>query len=427
MTTANANNPTQKQQSLPLHGLLATLWRLPSALLESFANIDRRLLMLILGLTLLGVVMVATSSIALGEAYTGDAYYFLKKHLVNLSLAVTVAAACCVLPMRWWQGASVWFLLLGALALVIVLIPGIGVEIKGARRWINLGFLNLQATEVARVCALIYFADYLVRRRENLANEFRGILIPGIVLASYGLLIGLQPDLGSTILLATACFVMLFLGGLPLAWVFAMGAIMLSVVVVLIFSADYRAARLLAFLAENPDIQGSGYQAWQSMTAIARGGWFGVGLGNSLQKFLYLPEVHTDYVFAVFSEEFGLLAVISLLSLFGWLLIQGFNVGRQAAERGAWFAANLAWGVSVAILLQVVVHVLVNVGLAPSTGVVLPFMSYGGSALLSTGAMCGLLLRISVENNLFAKSTDKQRKSQMRAGVRAHGDEEALA
>jgi len=417
----------QLQPASPLGSLLAALLRLPAALAESLANIDRRLLLLILGLTLLGVVMVATSSIALGEAYTGDAYYFLKKHLVNLCLAISVAAACCVLPMRWWQGASFWFLALGAIALLVVLIPGIGVEIKGARRWINLGFLNLQATEVARVCALIYFADYLVRRRENLANEFRGILIPGIVLASYGLLIGLQPDLGSTILLATACFVMLFLGGLPLAWVLSMGAIMVAVVFVLIFSADYRAARLLAFLAENPDIQGSGYQAWQSMTAIARGGWFGVGLGNSLQKFLYLPEVHTDYVFAVFSEEFGLLAVISLLSLFGWLLVQGFNVGRKAAERGAWFAAYLAWGISVAILLQVVVHVLVNVGLAPSTGVVLPFMSYGGSALLSTAAMCGLLLRISAENNLFDRSSQEQRAKAMRAGVHDHGKWEALA
>lgn len=423
MTATNANNSARTQQP----SLLAVLLRLPMTMFESFVSVDRRLLMLILGLTLLGVVMVATSSIALGEAYTGDAYYFLKKHLFNLSLAVCVAAACCVLPMRWWQSASIWFLILGAAALLVVLIPGIGVEIKGARRWINLGFINLQATEVARVCALIYFADYLVRRRENLANEFRGILIPGIVLAGYGLLIGMQPDLGSTILLATACFTMLFLGGLPLAWVLALGVIMLGVVFVLIFSADYRAARLLAFLAENPDIQGSGYQAWQSMTAIARGGWLGVGLGNSLQKFLYLPEVHTDYVFAVFSEEFGLLAVISLLSIFGWLLVKGFEVGSKAADRGAWFAANLAWGISVAILLQVVVHVLVNVGLAPSTGVVLPFMSYGGSALLSTGAMCGLLLRVSAENTAHEKGGEKRRKQQSRAGVHSNANAEVLA
>lgn len=423
MTTINANNSAKNQQP----SLLTVLLRLPMSMFESFANIDRRLLMLILGLALLGVVMVATSSIALGEAYTGDAHYFLKKHLLNLALATSVASVCCVLPMRWWQGASFWFLALGAVTLIVVLIPGIGVEIKGARRWINLGFLNLQATEVARVCALIYFADYLVRRRENLANEFRGILIPGIVLASYGLLIGMQPDLGSTILLVTACFVMLFLGGLPLAWVFIMGIIMLGVVFVLIFSADYRAARLLAFLAEDPDIQGSGYQAWQSMTAIARGGWFGVGLGNSLQKFLYLPEVHTDYVFAVFSEEFGLLAVISLLSIFGWLLVKGFEVGSKAADRGAWFSANLAWGISVAILLQVVVHVLVNVGLAPSTGVVLPFISYGGSALLSTGVMCGLLLRISVENTAYDASKNTKRQQQTRSAVSAYGNAEALA
>lgn len=379
------------------------------ALRDAVAQIDRGLLTLIVGLSVLGVVMVATSSIALGESYTGDSHYFLKRHLVNLTLAVTAASVCALSPIRWWQQSSILLLLFGALVLCAVLIPGIGVEIKGARRWINLGVMNLQATEVARICALVYFADYLVRRRENLANEFRGIFIPAVVLAGYGLLIGLQPDLGSTILLGAACFTLLFLGGLPIGWVLVMAAVMLIVVTALIFGADYRAARLLTFLAENPDIQGSGYQAWQSMTAIARGGWFGVGLGNSLQKFLYLPEVHTDYVFAVFAEEFGLFAVISLLGLFAWLLFKGFAVGRKAAARSDWFAAYLAWGISVAILLQVVVHVLVNVGLAPSTGVVLPFMSYGGSALLATGVMSGLLLRISVENGAPAQAVQMSR------------------
>lgn len=407
MTTA-ALNP----QSLTM----AAMAPLQSALL-SLRQMDRGLLMLLVGLTVLGVVMVATSSIALGESYTGDAHYFLKRHMVNLSLALAAALFCCCAPMRWWQQSSILLLVAGAVLLVAVLIPGIGVEIKGARRWINLGVMNLQATEIARLCALVYFADYLVRRRSNLANEFRGILIPAIVLASYGCLIGLQPDLGSTILLAAACFTLLFLGGLPVGWVLTMGVMMLLVVVALIFSADYRAARLLTFLAENPDIQGSGYQAWQSMTAIARGGWFGVGLGNSLQKFLYLPEVHTDYVFAVFAEEFGLLAVVSLLGLFAWLLIKGFGVGRAAALRDAWFSAYMAWGVSVALLLQVVVHVLVNVGLAPSTGVVLPYMSYGGSALLATGMMSGLLLRVSVENNAHQSLSAEARRQQSRGGA----------
>ena len=408
MTTATLNNNTAT----------ALIFAPLAAVRDAVNQIDRGLLLLLLGLTVLGVVMVATSSIALGESYTGDAHYFLKRHLVNLSLATTAALVCVFSPIRWWQQSSILLLLLGALVLLAVLIPGVGVEIKGARRWINLGVMNLQATEVARICALIYFADYLVRRRSNLANEFRGILIPAIVLAGYGLLIGLQPDLGSTILLAAACFTLLFLGGLPIGWVMVMAVMMLAVVVVLIFSADYRAARLLTFLAENPDIQGSGYQAWQSMTAIARGGWFGVGLGNSLQKFLYLPEVHTDYVFAVFAEEFGLLAVVSLLGLFAWLLLKGFAVGRAAALRDAWFSAYLAWCLSVAILLQVVVHVLVNVGLAPSTGVVLPFMSYGGSALLATGVMCGLLLRVSVENGAHNNLSAEAKRRQTRGGTR---------
>lgn len=405
----------------------ATLMLPFTSMRAAWAQVDRGLLMLLLGLVLLGVITVATSSIALGESYTGDAYYFLKRHIVNLGLATAAAIVCCGTPMHWWKGASRLFLLLGAVVLIAVLIPGIGVEINGARRWINLGVMNLQATEVARVCALVYFADYLVRRRGNLANEFRGILIPGIVLAGYGLLIGLQPDLGSTILLAVVCFTMLFLGGLPVVWVLLMGAMMIAVVVVLIFSADYRAARLLAFLAENPDIQGSGYQAWQSMTAIARGGWFGVGLGNSLQKFLYLPEVHTDYVFAVFAEEFGLLAVVSLIAMYAWLLLKGFGVGRLAAKRDDWFSAYLAWGISVAIILQVVVHVLVNVGLAPSTGIVLPFMSYGGSALLVTGIMVGLLLRVSIENGVEPAQLDVEQRQKSRAGVTLGHGEESLA
>lgn len=410
---AQADNKTFMPASLMsrLEGLRA----LPAQL----AQVDRSLLMLLVGLTAFGLIMVATSSIALGESYTGDAYYFLQRHLLNLSIALAVAFACCCAPMSWWQGASIACLIGGLLVLVLVLIPGVGVEIKGARRWINLGLMNLQATEVARVCALVYFSDYLVRRREHLTNEFRGILIPALVLASYGGLIGLQPDLGSTVLLGAVCFTLLFLGGLPIAWVVIMVVMMTLVVVALIFSADYRTARLLTFLADNPDISGSGYQAWQSMTAIARGGWFGVGLGNSLQKFLYLPEVHTDYVFAVFAEEFGLFAVMGLLGFFAWLLMKGFATGRAAALRDAWFSAYLAWGISVALTVQVVVHVLVNVGLAPSTGVVLPFISYGGSALLATAAMAGMLLRISIENNLAASPAAKQSPPATSKGVSA--------
>lgn len=360
-------------------------------------DVDQGMLAAILSLSMIGIVIVASSSVVLAEHYTGDSLYFLKRHLVNVGFACTAALIGWFTPLHVWEKLSRSMLLISIALLIAVLIPGIGAEVKGAQRWINLGVMNLQVTEVARVAMMVYFAGFVVRHAHRVSNTLSGLLAPCVALAICGGLIAIQPDLGSVILMAAVSFTILFVGGIPLRWVVMMVVLFVGTAVLLTVTEEYRLARVLAFWDPDADVLGSGYQTQQAFIAIGRGGWFGVGLGRSLQKFLYVPEMHTDYVFAVFAEEFGLAAVLALIGLYGYLLFKGWSVGNAAAKNQQWFAAYLCLGITVAFALQVIVHIAVNVGFAPPTGAVLPFMSYGGSSLLMTGAMTGMLLRASSE------------------------------
>lgn len=362
-------------------------------------DVDQAMLAVILSLSMIGIVVVASSSVVLAEHYTNDSMYYLKRHIVNVGFACTAALIGWFTPLHVWEKLSRSMLLVSIALLIAVLMPGIGVEVKGAQRWINLGVMNLQVTEVARLAMLVYFAGFVVRHAHRVSNTIGGLVAPCVALAVCGGLIAMQPDLGSVILMAAVCFTILFVGGIPMRWVILMVVLFLGAAVLLTVTEEYRLARVMSFWNPDADVLGSGYQTQQAFIAIGRGGWFGVGLGRSLQKFLYVPEMHTDYVFAVFAEEFGLVAVLALIGMYGFLLFKAWSVGNAAAKNQQWFAAYLCLGITVAFGLQVIVHIAVNVGFAPPTGAVLPFMSYGGSSLLMTGAMTGMLLRASSEVN----------------------------
>jgi cell division protein FtsW len=326
-------------------------------------------------------------------------FYFLFRQLIYLGVGGLAAAACMLLPLRAWEQSSPLLLTGAGLLLVAVLLPGIGHEVNGAMRWIRFGPFNLQASEPARLLMLIYLCSYVARRRDALEAGFKGLLLPLVVVTAAGTLLMLQPDFGATAVLFVTAIGVLFVGGMRLGYLLLMGLAGLASLWLLVLTSEYRMRRLTAFLDPWGDPWGSGFQLTQSLIAIARGEWLGVGLGGSVQKLFYLPEAHTDFVFAVYAEEFGLLGVFLMIALFGVVVWRAFAISAAAAAAGRVFSACLAFGLGTGIGLQAFINIAVNMGLLPTKGLTLPLVSYGGSSLLVTGAAIGLLLRIHYELN----------------------------
>lgn len=359
---------------------------------------DRWLAGLALTLLLLGLVMVASSSVAVADQGSGGALTLFWKQAVYAALGVFVAATLMQIPLAAFSENGM--LLMGGafVLLLLVLVPGIGVEVNNARRWIDLGPINLQASEPARLAIVLYLAGFIVRRQIEVQHQFRGLLKPLLVIALACALLLLQPDFGAAVILAGISFLMLFLGGVKLRYLVAPVIMTIGAFAVLAITQPYRLRRLLGFSDPWQHVESAGWQLSQSLIAIGRGGWFGEGLGNSLQKMLYLPEQHTDFIFAVYAEEFGLLGVAVLMALYIGLWWRGTAIAAEAEARGARFAAYLGYALSYWLAFQVLVNMAVNMGLLPTKGLTLPLMSYGGSSLLTVCAMVGLLLRIDVEN-----------------------------
>lgn len=372
--------------------IAASLKRIP------LPSIDAQLLAAFLLLMGWGLVMVASSSVALAEKLTDAPLYFFLRQLVFAAVGLGVAALAFAVPMRAWEQAGFMLVAFSLFLLVVVLLPGIGVEVNNARRWIDLGLFRLQASEPARLGLVLYLAGYVVRRQIELQYSFRGLfkaLIP-IGLAS-GLLL-LEPDFGATAILLAVSFVVLFLGGARLVWLLALAAVALGALALLATTAAYRLKRLLSYQDPWAEIHDGGWQLAQSLIAIGRGEWTGVGLGNSVQKLLYLPEQHTDFIFAILAEELGLLGVLILVALYCLLVWRGFVIGRAAERMNARFRAYVAYGLSTWIGGQALVNLAVNMGLVPTKGLTLPLMSYGGSSLITVCIMIALLLRVDHEN-----------------------------
>lgn len=360
---------------------------------------SRHLLLLSAGaLACLGLVMVASASMGVAETQYGDAFFFLKRHLFYLCLGLVAAAFVLRVPLEFWQKRSGLLLVVAFILLVLVLVPGIGRRINGSMRWIGLGPLTFQPSEFAKLAVLAYISAYLVRRQDEVRSQLSGFIKPMVVVGMAVLLLLLEPDFGASMVIVASVLAMLFLAGTPLLQFIALISFVLVMGALALVMEPYRMKRLLSFTDPWANQFDSGYQLAQSLIAFGRGEWFGVGLGHSVQKLFYLPEAHTDFVFAVYAEEFGLAGVLLVLALFWMLVRSGLAIGRVAEAGGRYFAAYSAYGLSCLIGVQALVNLGVNMGLFPTKGLTLPLVSYGGTSLLVMFAMLALLLRIDSEN-----------------------------
>ncbi len=355
-----------------------------------------------LALACWGLVMVASASVAVSEKLTGAPLYFFYKQMSFALFGLGCGAFTFCVPMAAWERSGYLLMAFALMLLVLVLIPGLGIGVNGARRWLHVGGFRLQASEPARLAMLIYLAGYIVRRQAQLQNSFVGLLKPLAPLCLAAGLMLMEPDLGGTAILMGVAFLMLFLGGARLSFLGLLLGAGAGAFALLVATSAYRMRRLLAFSDPWADIENGGWQLAQSLIALGRGEWTGVGLGNSVQKLLYLPETHTDFIFAVMGEEFGLAGVVVLLALFAIVVWRGFAIARQAELFNRRFRAYLCYGLTACLGLQALINMAVNMGLLPTKGLTLPLISYGGSSLITVSVMLALILRVDHENRLEA-------------------------
>lgn len=356
--------------------------------------LDYPLLFAALVLLGLGLVMVASASLhRIGEA----PFYYVNRHLVAIGLGLLGALVISRVPVTLWERSGTLLYFIGLLLLVLVLVPGVGREANGATRWIPLGAFNLQSSEFMKLFMVIYIAGYLVRRQLEVAHSIWGFIKPMLLLVIACSLIMVQPDFGTTTVLLATAMGMLFLGGVPV-WQFAiLIGLAGSALVGLVLVSPYRLQRVTAFLDPWADVENSGYQLAQALIAFGRGEWFGVGLGNGIQKQFYLPEAHTDFLMAVIGEEFGLLGTLVVISLFAVIVWRAFRIGARAEAHSRRFSAYVAYGFGLWIGMQAFINIGVNVGLLPTKGLTLPFMSYGGNSIIVAILVVAILLRIDYE------------------------------
>lgn len=369
--------------------------------------IDRELLLAIMAIMGLGIVMLASASLWVAEKQFQDAYHFLNRQLIFIVLGIGFALVIYQAPMQFWQRLGVWLLPISLLLLGIVLIPIIGKEVNGSRRWIDFGIFSLQVSELVKLVMLLYLASYMVRHGHNLAHSpsYKPLAIPILVLGMTFALLMFQPDFGTAFTITMIGGALLLLGGVPLLriGILVVGAIAVAVPFLLI---GYRAARIVAFWEPWKYETGTGYQTVHALMAIGDGGWFGNGLGGGVQKLFYLPEAHNDYIFSVLAEEFGFVGMGVVLALYAWLVYRAFNIGFQADKNGLHFGGYVAYGIGFWMGFQAIVHAGVNLAILPSTGLTLPMMSYGGSSMLISCIAMGLLMRVhrDTQDTLWGKT-----------------------
>jgi cell division protein FtsW len=356
----------------------------------------------------LGLVMVYSASIAMAEAsaHTGyHAWYFLARHGVFVAVGLVAAAVAFQVPVKVWQRLAIWLFAAGAVLLLLVLVPGIGKVVNGSRRWLPLGLVNMQPSEFMKLAAVLYASSYAVRKAAFLHAEqplrqtlVRGFLPLFAVMTGIGGLLILEPDFGAFVVIVAIGFGILFLGGLDWRLFVGLSVLLPIALGAVLVAAPYRIQRLTTFLDPWADPMHKGYQLSHSLIAFGRGEWLGVGLGSSVEKLLYLPEAHTDFLLAVIAEELGFLGVTAVIVLFGWLLYRAYAIGRQAARLERAFAALAAWGIGVWIGVQTFINMGVNMGVLPTKGLTLPLLSFGGSGIVANCIAIALLLRIDWEN-----------------------------
>jgi cell division protein FtsW len=349
----------------------------------------------------LGLVMVYSASIATAESARvtgGEATYFLARHAAFVGAGLVAGLAAFQVPMRAWQRAAPWLFVAGVILLALVLVPGIGREVNGARRWLPLGIVNFQPSELMKLAVVLYAADYAVRKHALLHSFRRGLLPMLAVMLVVGWLLLREPDFGAFVVICAVAMAILFLAGMNGRWFAALAALATIGFGLLVVSSPYRVQRIFGFMDPWADAFGRGYQLSHALIAFGRGEWLGVGLGGSVEKLHYLPEAHTDFLLAVIAEELGFAGVALVVAAFAWLVLRALAIGRRAADLERPFNALVAQGVAVWLGVQAFINMGVNMGVLPTKGLTLPFMSFGGSALVTSCVALALALRVDWES-----------------------------
>lgn len=367
------------------------------------AGFDQALVWVCVALLVWGLVMVYSASIAMPDNPKFARYahtHFLTRHMLSLVVAFLAALIAFQVPVETWEKVAPWLFVISLVLLIAVLIPGIGKGVNGARRWIALGVMNFQPSELAKFAVLLYAADYMVRKMDVKERFFRAVLPMGVAVAVVGLLLLAEPDMGAFMVIAVIAMGILFLGGVNARMFFLIAAVLVVAFSMMIAFSEWRRERIFAYLNpwDEKHTLGKGYQLSHSLIAIGRGEIFGVGLGGSVEKLHWLPEAHTDFLLAVIGEEFGLIGVLAVIGLFLWMTRRIMHIGRQAIALDRVFAGLVAQGVGVWIGFQAFINMGVNLGALPTKGLTLPLMSYGGSAILMNLVAIAVVLRIDYEN-----------------------------
>jgi cell division protein FtsW len=361
--------------------------------------VDRSLLWAVVILASIGWLMVTSASMDWAQRQFDNNLYISFRHGIYLILGAITAFLVAHVPLEWVRKMSGVLILLALISLVMVVIPGIGREVNGSMRWVSLGFMNVQPSEFAKLATVLYMASYLDRRRDEVQSKWSGFIKPLFVLALLAVLLLLEPDFGAVVVLMLASLALLFLGGVKASQFILTAIVVVGASILILLSQPYRLKRLTGYWEPwtQENVYGSGYQLTQSLIAFGRGEFSGVGLGNSIQKLFYLPEAHTDFVFAIWSEETGLLGAGLIIGLFIFIFTKAMKLGRRAYESQQYFAAFVAYGMGLLIGFQGFINLGVNMGLLPTKGLTLPFVSYGGSSLIACCIALGLLLRVHHE------------------------------
>jgi cell division protein FtsW len=360
-------------------------------------DMDWSLLFCVLLLLAFGFVMVSSASLSIADRTFDAPFHFVTRHALALGLAMGLGIMAFAVPTAWWERSSTALFFIGLLLLVLVLVPGIGRTVNGATRWIPLGPLNLQSSELMKLFAVIYISGYLVRRRQEVSTRLSGFLKPMFLMVIASALIMSQPDFGTTAVMLATVMALLFLGGVQVTHFAALFAMLAGAAAMLVIVEPYRLQRVTSFMHPFADPFDTGFQLSQALIAFGRGEWLGVGIGNGIQKQFFLPEAHTDFLMAVIGEEFGLAGTLAVIAAFGFILWRAFRIGARAEKAGHWFAAYAAHGLGLGLALQAFINIGVNLGLFPTKGLTLPFLSYGSNSIIIACVAVGILLRIDLD------------------------------
>ncbi len=372
------------------------------------SGVDQSLIWVTVALLVWGLVMVYSASVAMPDNPKFARYahtHFLLRHALSLGVAFTIALLAFQVPIATWEKLAPWLFVVSLILLMLVLIPFIGKGVNGARRWISLGFMNFQPSELAKFAVLLYAADYMVRKMEVKERFFRAVLPMAVAIGIVGLLLLAEPDMGAFMVISVIAMGILFLGGVNARMFFVIATVVVIAFAVMVMLSDWRRERIFAYLDPWSDkySMGKGYQLSHSLIAFGRGEIFGVGLGGSIEKLHWLPEAHTDFLLAVIGEEFGLLGVLTVIGAFMWMTRRIMHIGRQSIALDRLFAGLVAQGVGIWIGFQAFINMGVNLGALPTKGLTLPLMSYGGSAILMNLISLAVVLRIDYENRLLMR------------------------